>query len=214
MGIKKENRGILSKSLSNGKGVDRRIMTELDANKKAEELLKGAYDLHVHSSPSVFPRELDGFQLIREADAAGMAGVMLKSHYESTALRAELIHRYSGCKAKAYGGLCLNCPAGGLNVYAVKNALRAGAKIVWMPTRDAKNSLVFGNMEGDFFDRRGITILEQDGTLKECVYDIMDAIKEKDAFLATGHISPEESLILCREGRKRGVNMILTHPMK
>lgn len=35
MGIKKENRGILSKSLSNGKGVDRRIMTELDANKKA-----------------------------------------------------------------------------------------------------------------------------------------------------------------------------------
>ena len=175
MGIKKENRGILSKSLSNGKGVDRRIMTELDANKKAEELLKGAYDLHVHSSPSVFPRELDGFQLIREADAAGMAGVMLKSHYESTALRAELINRYSGCKAKAYGGLCLNCPAGGLNVYAVKNALRAGAKIVWMPTRDAKNSLVFGNMEGDFFDRRGITILEQDGTLKECVYDIMDA---------------------------------------
>ena len=137
---------------------------------------------------------------------------MLKSHYESTALRAELINRYSGCKAKAYGGLCLNCPAGGLNVYAVKNALRAGAKIVWMPTRDAKNSLVFGNMEGDFFDRRGITILEQDGTLKECVYDIMDAIKEKDAFLATGHISPEESLILCREGRKRGVNMILTHP--
>ena len=153
MGIKKENRGILSKSLSNGKGVDRRIMTELDANKKAEELLKGAYDLHVHSSPSVFPRELDGFQLIREADAAGMAGVMLKSHYESTALRAELINRYSGCKAKAYGGLCLNCPAGGLNVYAVKNALRAGAKIVWMPTRDAKNSLVFGNMEGDFFDK-------------------------------------------------------------
>ena len=129
MGIKKENRGILSKSLSNGKGVDKRIMTELDANKKAEELLKGAYDLHVHSSPSVFPRELDGFQLVREADAAGMAGVMLKSHYESTALRAELINRYSDCKAKAYGGLCLNWPAGGLNVYAVKNALRAGARL-------------------------------------------------------------------------------------
>ena len=99
IGIKKENRGILSKSLSNGKGVDRRIMTELDANKKAEELLNGAYDLHVHSSPSVFPRELDGFQLVREAEAAGMAGVMLKSHYESTALRAELINCYSVWRA-------------------------------------------------------------------------------------------------------------------
>ena len=96
MGIKKENRGILSKSLSNGKGVDRRIMTELDANKKAEELLKGAYDLHVHSSPSVFPRELDGFQLIREADAAGMAGGMVEKHYETTALRGEMIKPYNG----------------------------------------------------------------------------------------------------------------------
>ena len=57
---------------------------------------------------------------------------------------------------------------------------------------------------GRFLRPQGYTILEQDGTLKECVYDIMDAIKEKDAFLATGHISPEESLILCREGRKRG----------
>lgn len=198
--------------MSNGKGVDRKLMNELDTIKKAEELLNGAYDLHVHSSPSVFPRELDGFQLIREADAAGMAGIMLKSHYESTALRAKLVNRYSNCHAKAYGGICLNWPAGGLNVYAVKNALQAGAKIIWMPTRDAKNSLVFGNMEGDFFDRRGITILKKDGTLKDCLYDIMDAIKEKDAFLATGHISPKESLILCREGRKRGVNMILTHP--
>lgn len=187
-------------------------MGEFDAGKKAEELLHGAYDLHVHSSPSVFPRELDGFQVIREADSAGMAGVMLKSHYEPTALRAELINRYSGCRTKAYGGVCLNWPVGGLNVYAVESALQAGAKIIWMPTRDARNSLVFGNMEGDFFKRKGITVLNEDGTLKECVYDIMDAIKEKDAFLATGHISPEESMVLCREGRKRGVNMILTHP--
>lgn len=187
-------------------------MNEIDANKKAEELLHGAYDLHVHSSPSVFPRAMDGFQIIQEADAAGMAGILLKSHYESTALRAELINRYSGCRAKAYGGLCLNWPVGGLNVYAVKNALKAGAKVIWMPTRDAENSLVFGNMSGDFFNREGISILNADGSLKDCVYDIMDAVKEQNAFLATGHISPEESIILCRKGRKRSVNMILTHP--
>ena len=141
-----------------------------------------------------------------------MAGVMLKSHYESTALRAELINRYSGCKGESVWRALPQLPGGRLECIRGEKCIAGGGKIVWMPTRDAKNSLVFGNMEGDFFDRRGITILEQDGTLKECVYDIMDAIKEKDAFLATGHISPEESLILCREGRKRGVNMILTHP--
>ena len=41
---------------------------------------------------------------------------------------------------------------------------------------------------------------------------MMDIIKERGGCLATGHISPEESIILCKEGRARGVPMILTHP--
>ena len=136
-------------------------------------------------------------EIIREAGKAGMAGVLLKSHYEPTALRAELINRYSGSSAKAYGGLVLNWPVGGLNAYAVEEAARAGAKIIWMPTRDAANSLVFGNMEGDFFRRSGISV---------------DIVKKADIFLATGHLSVKESILLCREGRMRGVNMIFTHP--
>lgn len=183
-----------------------------DAEIMANELLVGAYDLHIHSAPSVFSREKDGFQLVREADAAGMAGIMLKSHYEPTALRAALINQYSNCKTMAYGGLVLNWPVGGLNVYAVENALKAGAKIIWMPTRDSENSLRFGNMAGDFFSRPGISILDEHGKLRNCVYDIMDAIKRYNAVLATGHISPQESIALCREGRAYGVRMILTHP--
>lgn len=179
----------------------------------AQEMQVGAYDLHLHSLPSVFNRVKDGMELIREADDAGMAGLMLKSHYEPTALRAELINQYSGCKtAKAYGGLALNWPVGGLNVYAVEEACKAGAKIIWMPTRDSVNSLEFGNMPGDFFDRPGISIIDESDKLKPEVYDIMDVVKKYGRFLATGHISPKESIILCSEGRKRNVNMILTHP--
>ena len=183
-----------------------------DYSTAAEELLHGAYDLHVHSLPSVFAREQDGMEIIREAGKAGMAGVLLKSHYEPTALRAELINRYSGSSAKAYGGLVLNWPVGGLNAYAVEEAARAGAKIIWMPTRDAANSLVFGNMEGDFFRRSGISVTDENDNLKDCVYDIMDIVKRADIFLATGHLSVKESILLCREGRMRGVNMIFTHP--
>lgn len=172
----------------------------------------GAYDLHVHTLPSAFPRAQDGFEVIREADQAGMAGIMLKSHYEPTALRAALINQYSVCKTKAYGSLVLNWPTGGLNVYAVENAVKVGAKIIWMPTRDAANSLQFGNMEGDFFNRKGISPLDENGKVLNCVYEIMDVIKAARVTLATGHISPQESVILCREGRKRGVRMILTHP--
>ncbi len=179
---------------------------------KAWELMVDGYDLHVHTAPSAFPRALDSWELVHEASRAGMAGVMLKSHYESTATRAELINRYSNCTAKAYGGIALNWPVGGLNVYAVENALKVGAKIVWMPTRDSANSLEFGNMDGDFFEREGIYILTPDDKLKSGIYEIMDTVKKYGATLATGHLSPKESVLLCREGRKRGVRMILTHP--
>lgn len=179
---------------------------------KAWELMVDGYDLHVHSAPSAFPRALDSWELVYEANQAGMAGVLLKSHYESTAIRAELINRHSNCKTKAYGGISLNWPAGGLNVYAAENALKVGAKIIWMPTRDSANSLRYGNMEGDFFKRKGIDILDENGELKEAVFEILDTVKKYGAALATGHLSPEESILLCRAGRSRGVRMILTHP--
>ncbi|MCI2160446.1 MAG: DUF6282 family protein [Oscillospiraceae bacterium] len=179
---------------------------------KASELMKGGYDLHIHTLPSVFPRSLDCFQLVKEASQAEMKGVVLKSHYESTVARAILVNQYGHAQTKAYGAVALNWPVGGLNVYAVENALRFGAKIIWMPTRDAANSLTFGNMSGDFFDRPGITVLDQKGHLKNCVYEIMDVVKRYGATLASGHLSPEESVILCKEGRRRGVRMVLTHP--
>ena len=178
----------------------------------AKELLFGAYDLHIHAAPSPFERLMNEIELIQSAGRAGMAGILLKSHYESTAARAEMANRYGNSPAKAYGSIALNWPVGGLNPFAVRNALKHGAKIVFMPTRDAENSLKSGNMPGDFFDRPGISILDASGRLKSEVEEILAIVHEFDAALATGHLSPEESLLLCREGIKKGVRMILTHP--
>lgn len=176
------------------------------------EILNGAYDLHTHSKPSLFPRSLNDLELIQEADSAGMAGVLIKSHYEPTVGRANLINEISGCKAKAYGGVVLNWPVGGLNSFAAINALEQGAIIVWMPTRDAFNSLNYGDMRGDFFKRSGISVIDENGKLLKEVYEVMDVVRQYGAYLATGHISPAESVLLCKEGRKAGVKMILTHP--
>ena len=141
-----------------------------------------------------------------------MAGIMLKSHYEPTAARAQLVNAHGCSDATAYGGIVLNWPVGGLNPYAVENALKRDAKIVWMPTRDSKNSLYAGDMPGDFFSREGITIFAEDGSLKPVVLEIMEIVKKYDAAMATGHLSPKESITLCREGVHRGVRMVLTHP--
>ncbi len=179
---------------------------------QAEELLRGAYDLHVHTEPSAFPRELTDWELLQDAEEAQMAGVLIKTHYGCTADRAAVVNLKSGCRAKAYGALALNWPTGGLNPYAVENCLHQGGILVWMPTRDAKHCLTYGNMPGDFFSRPGITILDEKGNLLPVVYDIMDIVKKYGAYLGTGHLSLEESVLLCREGRARKVNMILTHP--
>ena len=89
-----------------------------------------------------------------------LSGYCLKSLIRTTLYHSNSHNNtlYSGCTtAKALGALVLNWPVGGLNVYAVEEAVKAGAKIIWMPTRDAANSLDFGNMEGDFFNRPGIS---------------------------------------------------------
>jgi hypothetical protein len=180
----------------------------------AMELLRGGYDLHTHTSPSHAERSLDDFMLLREAEEYGMAGVMIKNHYEPTEARAELANLYAGTgfSAKAYGSVSLNWPVGGLNPYAAASSLKLGGKIVWMPTRDSANSLLYGNMNGDFFDRPGISVFDEGGKLLPVVFDIMEIVKRHNAYLATGHLGLEETVTLCKAGRKEGVDMILTHP--
>lgn len=177
-----------------------------------ERLLEGAYDLHTHTEPSAFNRALDDFDLVREANEFKMEGVLIKSHYEPTQSRAALVNLKSNLKTKVYGGMVLNWPNGGLNPYAVENALKTGAIIIWMPTRDSENCLKYGDMPGDFFSRPGISILEKKGKLKQEIYEIFEIMKKYNGYLATGHLSVEESILLCEEGRRLGVNMILTHP--
>ena len=103
-------------------------MSSLD---QARALLQGSYDLHIHPIPSHVPRLLDDFEVLAQAEEAGMAGVLLKNHYEPTGARAILANRRGeGFRAKAYGAAVLNWPLGGLNPYAVHSALKMGAHVI------------------------------------------------------------------------------------
>lgn len=177
------------------------------------ELMEGAYDLHIHSAPSHVRRLIDDIDLYRNAAAAGMGGVLLKCHYEATGARAQLVNtHYKEGDTLAIGAITLNWPVGGLNPYAVESSCRLGAKYIWMPTRDAGHSLAFGDMIGDFFQRPGIRVLDENGRLVPAVVEILEIAREKNVPVATGHISLQESIVLCREGAKMGNKMVLTHP--
>lgn len=189
-----------------------KMSSTLKCLNEAKELIRGAIDLHVHTSPSHFNRKQDDFALLQDADIYGLAGVMLKSHYEPTAARAMVANMHASAKTKAYGGVVLNYPVGGLNPYAAESTLKLGGRIVWMPTRDAENCLQYGNMQGDFFKRKGIGIFDEAGKIRNEILDIFDVLKRYDGWLATGHLSANEAVALCNAGRDYGVKMILTHP--
>jgi hypothetical protein len=105
---------------------------------RARELVRGAYDMHVHIAPDVVERRIDDVGLARRCRELGLAGFQLKSHYTSTAERARVVNRVSG-GVQAIGSIALNAAVGGLNPLAVEIAAREGARIVWLPTVDAAN---------------------------------------------------------------------------
>lgn len=177
-----------------------------------KNLIEGSFDLHVHSAPSHVKRSIDDIDLIKKASTYKMAGVLIKNHYEPTSGRAELINKHFDFYTQAYGGIVLNSTVGGINPYACESALKMGAKIVWLPTRDAENSLKYGNMKGDFFNREGIAVIDDKGNLIKALKDVIEVVKKYDATLATGHISLEESLKVCDYAIKKNIKVVLTHP--
>jgi len=181
--------------------------------------LDGAFDLHVHSAPDLFPRVADDAQVVADAARRGFAGLVMKNHFEGTASRAALAAR-TAPGLKVYGGLVLNRAVGGVNPHAAEVALRLGARIVWMPTLDAechRRAFGFGGgfpaqssgLEGQ---APGITIV-RDGALVPEARDVMALARQHRAALATGHVSGEEIRALVGEARAQGFRkLIVTHP--
>jgi hypothetical protein len=170
------------------------------------DYLEGAVDLHVHSAPDVDRRRFDDLELARAARDAGMGGVLIKSHQNSTVERAWLVSK-SVPGIRVYGGLVLNETVGGLNVAAVKLALKLGARQIWMPTRSAQNHRLYHGESG------GISILDADGRLLPQVEEILGAVSEAGCILGTGHLGTEETSILIAASQRLGRPKILvTHP--
>lgn len=175
------------------------------------EMMKGAYDLHMHPSPDVVDRSLNDYKAMQMADQYGMAGILIKNHLDPTPARAALLNASHQFKVKAYSGAVLNDSIGGLNPDAVKLYLDMGADVIWMPTIHAENHIaIYG--KGKYCHDHGIRILDEKGELKSEVYDILDLVKAYKAVLATGHLSIEESVILCTEASERNIKVVMTHP--
>lgn len=182
--------------------------------------LTGAYDIHIHSNPSRFKRVGSDLDIAQHASENGLAGIILKNHFESTVGRADLVNRLTE-STSVFGGLVLNRFAGGINPYAVENALAMGAKEIWMPTMDAEGHMkVYGKSAGYGYQevdikipRQGIGILTKDAHLLDPVMTVVELVKEYGAILGTGHLSDDEILQLALFSKEIGFKgLLVTHP--
>ena len=79
----------------------------------------GVIDMHVHSHPDVFGRNMDDIDVAQLAKARGMRGIVLENHISETASRAALVMKVVP-GVEVFGGIVLNKSVGGINPDAVE----------------------------------------------------------------------------------------------
>jgi len=171
----------------------------------------GVIDMHVHSHPDVFGRNMDDIDVAQLARARGMRGIVLKNHISETASRAALVMKVVP-GIEVFGGIVLNRAVGGINPDAVEWMHRiygSRGKVVWLPTFEAdKHVKTLGKP-----DAVGLTVAPN-GQVSPEMEAILKIIARENLVLATGHVHPEEILAVVKRGRELGVkNIVITHAL-
>src|SRR4029077_17118342 len=187
----------------------------------ARELVRGAYDLHVHVEPDLAKRRIDDLSLARRFGELGLAGFVLKSHYVPTAERAAVV-RAAVPGLDALGAIALNAGVGGLNAQAVEIAALGGARIVWLPTVDSENEAsedgpklakqpVWRKLQVEFV-AAGVA----GGPVPvsaELLARVLEVVARHQLVLATGHLGRAEIAMAVDAALDAGIHdVVVTHP--
>ena len=175
-------------------------------------LLKGAVDLHFHMDPWP-PGALNGnanIETVRVARSRGLRGLVIKDHNEPTApLAYHLRQEIPGLEL--YGGFVMNRPNGGINPAGVEfmatKVRGEPGRIVWMPAGDGEKEVRESKNPN-----RPFVAVSRNGELLPEVKQVISIVAKHGLVIASGHIAPEEALMVFRESKRQGVqHMIATH---
>lgn len=190
-----------------------------------DRLLVGAIDFHHHGYPEISFEALTRLEDTDEfaiARSAGMAGIVLKSHMFPTVGRAYHLRRLVP-GIEVVPSITLNFAVGGLNALAIEAAAKQGAKMIFMPTWSAAHDIERGGMSKHlrhFLDRAetlkpetGIRLTGPDGKLNQQTRECLDAARQYNMVVCSGHVSPQESIALAIGAKDYGINeVIFSHP--
>src|SRR5436190_3981391 len=203
--------------------------------------LVGAIDVHLHVDPDApgtggVIRAVDVFDATKIAMARGMRGFVFKTHQDTgSASAAYMVRKHVSPTFEIFGRMASNYATGGINVAALEHftQIKGGwARIFEMPTRDSITATTRpGSMDRENLAKSRpwmlmmpaetppfIAVSRNGDLLPEVKHliGVLAKIRTVDSngrmVLATGHATPEEHLLLAREGRNAGLNVLLTHP--
>jgi hypothetical protein len=198
-------------------------------SERARELVRGAYDMHVHIAPDVVERRIDDVGLAHRCRELGLAGFQLKSHYTSTAERAAVV-RGVVPDVEVFGAVTLNRAVGGVNPVAVEIAAREGARTVWLPTVDSVNEIsgshelapgakppVWMRLQQELREQgvaiEPVPVVDESGALLPETRAVLEAVARHGMVLATGHLDRNEIFAAVDGAVEAGVEtIVITHP--
>jgi hypothetical protein len=174
-------------------------------------------------------RRITDTDLARRFAAGGLSGFVVKSHYVPTAERAAVVR--AACPgADVIGAITLNAAVGGINPPAVEVAAREGARIVWLPTVDARNqrqsaardplgarppmwARLQQDLATDGLASGAVLVVDADGRLLPEVRAVLRVIARHDLVLATGHLGRDETFAVVDGAAEAGIrHVVVTHP--
>lgn len=192
----------------------RPISSQSSREADGARLLRGAIDMHFHMDAPVLDgsHEQATIATVRVAESRGMRGLVIKNHWEPTATLAYHL-RLEMPGFDLFGGIVMNRTNGGMNEAAVEymatQIFGEPGKVVWMPAYDSEIEARTSSEPNKPF-----VAVSRKGELLPEVKAVISVIAKHDLILASGHIAPEEALMVFREGRKQGVrHLIATHAM-
>lgn len=203
--------------------------THAEPTARARAVVRGGYDTHVHVAPDVVGRRIDDVSLARRLAELGVDGVVLKSHYTSTAERAAVV-RGVVPEVRTLGAITLNAAVGGLNPLAVEIAAREGARTVWLPTVDAENERALAGalpegatpplwhrlqqeLAGRGLRVEPVAVVDAGGAPLPALRAVVATVAAHGLALATGHLSRDEIFTVVDLARAEGVEtIVVTHP--
>jgi len=204
-------------------------MHSLSPSERARELVRGGYDLHVHSGPDVMKRIGTDLEIAGAFKERGLRGYVIKSHYTHTGGRAQLTREMvSG--VNVLGSITLNAAVGGMNPMAVEMAARDGVRLVWFPTVDAENEAKRMNtsksgakqpfwaalqheLREEGVLSNPVRVVDADLKILPETRAVLRSIAKHALILATGHLDRDEIFAVVDAALEEGVRrIVITHP--